>query len=78
MIGKYRHRPLFLIFCSLLIALPLSGCVRFKTYNAATERHEFILLSPQDEVSIGQEAHKNILNGITARRAPRPIVFEKH
>ena len=61
MTNKHRYRSLFLIFCFLLISLFLNGCARFKAYNVATERYEFILLSPEAEVSIGQDSHKSIL-----------------
>ncbi|MDD3375024.1 MAG: M48 family metallopeptidase [Candidatus Omnitrophica bacterium] len=56
-----RYKFLFFTFCFLLASFSLGGCASLKTYNAATERYEFVLLSPQDEVSIGYDSNKSII-----------------
>ncbi len=49
----------FLVIGTLIFFL--SGCSSFGTYNAATGRNEFILISTPSEVAMGKALHKKII-----------------
>ena len=61
MIKTNRYCFFFFLLLLVFISFSLNGCASFKSYNPATERYEFILLSSQEEISIGKSSHQNIL-----------------
>jgi len=44
----------------LLIAFSLSGCASLGTYNPATGKNEFILISTPEEIALGNNIHKKL------------------
>jgi len=48
-------------FIPLSVLLFLQGCSSLGTYNAATGRNEFVIISTATEVSMGEDIHADIL-----------------
>lgn len=50
-----------LIICiGFILILSLGGCSTFQTYNEATGRNEFILISTSEEIALGLSVHKSL------------------
>jgi predicted Zn-dependent protease len=51
----------FFVFCFLfLVSCSFSGCAGLQTYNPATGRGEFIFISTEREVAMGQDVHAQL------------------
>lgn len=55
--GKSQQIFIVSIFCAVVF---LSGCASLGTYNAATQRSEFIIVPTSQEVAMGQQSHDKL------------------
>ncbi|MDP2653007.1 MAG: M48 family metallopeptidase [Candidatus Omnitrophota bacterium] len=56
------HREFAARFLSaLILAVSVTGCASLGSYNAATQRREFIFIPTDYEVSMGQDVHRQIM-----------------
>ncbi len=50
------------LFCCLSLIYFISGCARLGAYNPATGRREFIAISTQTEIALGEDLHLKIID----------------
>jgi len=55
---KYKYGWPFLVLWMLFL---FSGCASLSVYNPATERKEFVLISTESEVNLGNDVHRQIV-----------------
>jgi len=58
---KYCKINLNLVIICMFTPFFLVGCSTLGTYNPATERNEFIIISTSEEISMGQSLHSSLL-----------------
>lgn len=61
---QYERSLVFSLLSLVLISsltITFTGCASLGTYNPATGRKEFIFISTQEEISLGQSIHRKIL-----------------